>query len=77
MRSLEELLRLKKTIRIIGFDDAPFQKERGSSVKIAGVVCSNTRFEGMLWGEVTMDGTDATEALVELLKGSNFSCFGY
>lgn len=72
VRSLEELLRLKKTIRIIGFDDAPFQKERGSSVNIAGVVCSNTRFEGMLWGEVTMDGTDATKVLVELLQGSKF-----
>ena len=72
MRSLDELLRLKKNIRVIGFDDAPFQKERGSPVKIAGVVCSDTRFEGMIWGEVTKDGTDATEILVKLLQGSKF-----
>ncbi len=72
MRSLEELLRLKKTIHVIGFDDAPFKKEKGSPVKIAGVVCSDTRFEGMLWGEVKKDGTDATEVLVKLLQGSKF-----
>lgn len=72
VRSLDELLRLKKTIRVIGFDDAPFQKEAGSPVRIAGVVCSDTRFEGMLWGEVTKDGTDATEVLVKLLQDSKF-----
>ena len=72
VRALDELLRLKKSIRVIGFDDAPFQKERGSPVKIAGVVCSDTRFEGMIWGEVTKDGTDATEILVKLLQSSKF-----
>lgn len=72
VRSLDELLRLKKTIHVIGFDDASFKKERASPVKIAGVVCSGTRFEGMLWGEVKKDGTDATEVLVKLLQGSKF-----
>ncbi len=57
---------------MIGFDDAPFEKERGSPVKISGVVCSNTRFEGMLWGEVSKDGTDATEVIVKLLQHSKF-----
>ena len=72
MRSLEELLRLKKQIRVIGFDDAPFEKASGSPVKIAGVVCSDTRFEGMLWGEVARDGTDAMEVIVKILQGSKF-----
>lgn len=72
MKSLEELIRLNKQIRIIGFDDAPFEKERGSPVKVAGIICSNTRFEGMLWGEVAKDGMEATRALAELLKSSKF-----
>lgn len=72
MRSLDELLRLKKTIRVIGFDDAPFQKERGSPVNIAGVICSDTRFEGMLWGKVSKDGTDATSIIVKMVKDSKF-----
>jgi len=72
MRSLEELLKLKKTIRVIGFDDAPFQNERGSPVNIAGVVCSDTRFEGMLWGQVGKGGTDATRVLVKLVQDSKY-----
>ena len=72
MRSLEELLRLKKNLRVIGFDDAPFNKGKDVPVNIAGVICSNTRFEGLLWGEVIRDGMDANEVLVKLLKGSKF-----
>jgi len=29
-------------------------------VNICGVVCNTAKFEGMLWGEVAKDGTDAT-----------------
>ncbi|WP_027709382.1 DUF99 family protein [Zooshikella ganghwensis] len=72
MRPLEELLRLNKNIRAIGFDDAPFQKERGSSVNISGIICANTHFEGMLWGEATKDGVDATHVLINMLKNSKF-----
>ena len=72
MRSLEKLVGLNKNIRVIGFDDAPFALKRGAPVKIAGVVCSGTRFEGMLWGEVTKDGSNATEVLVKLLTDSKF-----
>lgn len=39
---------------------------------MAGVVCTDTRFEGMLWGEVTKDGTDATRVLIKLLLDSKF-----
>ncbi|WP_020413424.1 DUF99 family protein [Microbulbifer sp. VTAC004] len=72
MKSLEELLRLNKLIRLIGFDDAPFKKGRGTPVKVSGIVCSNTRFEGMLWGEVKKDGMEATQVIAELLKNSKF-----
>lgn len=72
MKSPEELLRLNKKIRVIGFDDAPFSRERGSLVNISGIVCSDTRFEGMLWGETQKDGTDATDVLVNMLTNSKF-----
>ncbi|WP_226647462.1 DUF99 family protein [Microbulbifer variabilis] len=72
MKPLAELLRLKKKLRIIGFDDAPFQKERGSPANISGIICTNTRFEGMLWGEVQKDGMDATEVFTQLLQSSKF-----
>lgn len=61
-----------RAIRAIGFDDAPFPRRRGARVPLAGVVCSGTRFEGMVWGRVRRDGWDATEAVARLLLGGKF-----
>jgi uncharacterized protein len=36
------------------------------------VVCSGTRFEGMLWGEIRKDGWQATAALCRMLQGSKY-----
>jgi endonuclease V-like protein UPF0215 family len=72
MMNLEALLRQKKQIRVIGFDDAPFERNRDRVVSIAGIICSGTRFEGMVWGEVERDGLDATDTLCQLLLDSKF-----
>ena len=82
MRSLESPLRKGKQLRVIGFDDAPFdnlRKEKAAksgegdrAVNIAGIVCSNSRFEGMLWGSVTHDGLDATEVIAGMVAASKF-----
>ena len=39
---------------------------------LAGVVCSGTRFEGLVWGRVRRDGWNATEALCRLLLPGKF-----
>ena len=72
MNKLRDILDKGKNLRVIGFDDAPFSRERGSPVNIAGIVCSNTRFEGMLWGGITKDGLDSTQKLIELVEASKF-----
>lgn len=72
MKSLEEVLRRSMTPRIIGFDDAPFARARGSEIHLAGIVCAQTTFEGMLWGCATRDGLDATEVVVQMLTRSKF-----
>lgn len=72
MKTLEELLRLGKAIRVIGCDDAPFEKRRGAPVNVSGIVCALTRFEGMLWGELTCDGDDSTQVLIDMIRGSKF-----
>jgi endonuclease V-like protein UPF0215 family len=69
---LASLLRLNRVIRVIGFDDAPFIRNVGGSVSVAGVVCAGTRFEGMVWGQVEQDGWDATDVILELLLGRKF-----
>ncbi|MFY7805922.1 MAG: DUF99 family protein [Limnoraphis robusta] len=70
--NLESLLKLNRVIRVIGFDDAPFERHSGQQVSIAGVVCRGTRFEGMVWGTVQSDGWDATDTLCDLLMGGKF-----
>lgn len=61
----------EKSVRVIGFDDAPFERS-DSLINLSGVVCSNTRFEGMLWGTATRDGFDATDVIIEMVKPSKF-----
>lgn len=61
-----------RTLRAIGFDDAPFARGRRGLVRVAGAVCAGTRFEGLVWGAVRQDGWNATRVLVNLLGGSKF-----
>ncbi len=61
-----------RTLRAIGFDDAPFERGRGGDVALAGVVCAGTRFEGLVWGRVRRDGWNATGEIVRLLAGGKF-----
>lgn len=72
MKTTLEAIRLNKQLRVIGFDDAPFSKHNDSRVNVSGIVCSNTRFEGMVWGEVQRDGNDATECLIDLVTKNKF-----
>lgn len=70
--NLAETLRLGRTARIIGFDDAPFVHRRGASVRVLGVVCAGTRFEGLVTTRVRRDGANATDALIDALVGGKF-----
>jgi uncharacterized protein len=58
---LEVLIEQHRTIRVIGFDDAPFVRRDQKPVPFAGGVCAGTRFEGMVWGEIQPDGWDVTK----------------
>jgi len=74
MKSLAHILGSGRLLRAVGVDDAPFDRDhRGGPVKLAGIVCSGTRIEGMLWGETTKDGRDATEVITRLIGESKFA----
>jgi len=73
MKPLDTLLAHGRTIRVMGFDDAPFERRPGAPVDVAGVVCAGTRFEGLVWGRATRDGADATGVMQRLLLGSKFA----
>lgn len=70
---IQTLLRHNRRIRSVGFDDAPFRRGQAQPVAVAGVVCANTRFEGMVWEEVTLDGDDATDVLGRRVAESKFA----
>jgi endonuclease V-like protein UPF0215 family len=61
-----------RTLRAVGFDDAPFLRGRRGDVPVAGVICAGTRFEGLVWGRLRQDGWNATDALAALLLGGKF-----
>ena len=69
---LAYLLRNQRQLRVIGFDDAPFVRHTTEPVAVTGVVCALTRFEGMLWGQITADGFDGTDSLIQMLLPSKF-----
>ena len=69
---LASLLKHRRVIRVIGFDDAPFKRKKGGCANISGIICANTRFEGMVWGQVRQDGWNSTDTICKLLIGGKF-----
>jgi endonuclease V-like protein UPF0215 family len=57
---------------VVGFDDAPFPPGHRGDVAVIGTVCSRTRLDGVLRGQVRRDGANATRRMVELIEGSQF-----
>lgn len=63
--NLKHLLEANRTPTVLGIDDAP----GGEQVHFAGVICQGIRMEGLIWGTVTRDGDDATEAILRAVQG--------
>lgn len=65
--------RIKNEIRIIGWDDGPFQFKRKGKVILIGVVYRGANFlDGLLKTEIDIDGTDATEKISSAIAKSKF-----
>jgi endonuclease V-like protein UPF0215 family len=53
----------------IGFDDAKFElKSHSRNTQLIGVVCQGTRMVNVVKQEILIDGDDATNALIELVR---------
>lgn len=62
---------VKAEIRVLGIDDAPFEKERDKEVLVVGTVFrGGTVLDGLLSCKVTVDGHDATEKLATMINRS-------
>jgi len=61
----------KEEIRIIGFDDGPFESKSKGLVPVVGVIYRGGKFlDGMLKTNVTIDGLDSTDKLANLINSS-------
>jgi endonuclease V-like protein UPF0215 family len=62
---------IKREIRIVGFDDAPFIPRSKGKVPVIGVVSRGGGFfDGVLKTDVEIDGMDATTALIKTINAS-------
>ncbi len=63
-----ELKTIKREIRIVGVDDAPLATKRANRVDIFGVVYRGGYwFDGLMKGDVEVDGIDATERIAQMI----------
>ena len=57
-------MQIKKEIRIVGWDDAPFEKGSGGKVILIGTIFrGGSSIDGILSTEIEIDGMDATEKI--------------
>ena len=64
-------MNVKKEVRILGIDDAPFTKGKDKEVLVIATIFRGGEFlDGVLRTYVTCDGNDATDKIVEMINRS-------
>jgi len=62
---------LKSEIRILGFDDGPFETKTKGLIPVIGVIYRGGKFlDGILRTDIEIDGLDSTEKLVKLINST-------
>ncbi len=60
---------VKKEVRILGIDDAPFDKFKRGKVLVIGAIFRGGQFlDGVLSTKVTVDGSDSTRKIIEMVN---------
>ncbi|EHP84694.1 endonuclease dU [Methanotorris formicicus] len=63
---------MKDEIGVIGFDDAPFYKNDKTALLIATYFRGNRILDGVYFKKIQKDGKDATEKIVDVVKGKHY-----
>ena len=65
----------KRQVRVLGIDDAPFDKFRDRKTLVVGVVYRGGDFmDGVLSTTVSVDGNNATLKLIEMVNSCKYKC---
>jgi endonuclease V-like protein UPF0215 family len=57
---------------VVGFDDAPFERDHRGDVLVVGAIFSGVRLEGIVSTRVRRDGANAAARLAACLRNSKF-----
>ncbi len=63
---------IKKEIRVLGIDDAPFDKRDNDVIVIATFFRGGNFIDGVLSTKAEVDGSDSTEKLIKMVNNSKF-----
>jgi len=63
---------MKKQIRILGVDDAPFMFQDSKTMIIGVVMRGGEYLECVLKDEITIDGDDATDTCIDMIKKTRY-----
>lgn len=63
---------MKSQIRVLGIDDSPFKFRDEKALVVGAMVRVPNYLEGVMRTDVTVDGADATERLIEMVSGSRY-----
>ncbi len=66
------MMEMKAQIRVLGIDDSPFRFRDEKALVVGAMVRVPNYLESVMRTEVTVDGTDATEKLVEMISRSRY-----
>ncbi len=64
-------MQVKEELRIVGFDDGPFEPRKRGKALVIGVVTRGGKFlDGVMSTKVSVDGLDATRKIIETINKS-------
>jgi len=63
---------MKQQIRILGIDDSPFKFNGGKALVVGALVRVPNYLEGVMKSEVTVDGSDSSDAIIQMVSRSRY-----
>ena len=65
-------MRVKRQVRVLGIDDSPFTFQSKRALVVGVVARLPMYIEGIMRTEVDVDGTDANDAVIEMVRRSRY-----
>ncbi len=72
MTEKEEFNKIKDEIRILGLDDGSFSREDSETLLVGTIYRGGKWLDGVISTDITVDGWDATEKTIKMIKNSKY-----